>query len=165
MATWASGSDGDASNGGANWVDKDTSEDAGLEIKQGGVTSGGQVVLTFDGSAPGANAGEAAIAGTYGTLYIQANGQYRYVLDNMNPATQALDVGSNVSEVFHYTIGNSGAGSATPRSPSTFPARTTARCSRPSRRPPRLWKMAMRPARICLFPALFPSPMSMPATR
>ncbi len=42
---------GDASNGGANWVDKDTSEDGGLEIKQGGVTSGVQVVLTFDGSA------------------------------------------------------------------------------------------------------------------
>ncbi len=104
---------GDASNGGANWVDKDTSEDAGLEIKQGGVTSGGQVVLTFDGSAPGANAGEAAISGTYGTLFIQANGQYRYVLDNMNPATQALDIGSSVSEVFHYTIGNTGAGSAT----------------------------------------------------
>ncbi len=31
----------------------------------------------------------------------------------MNPATQALDIGSSVSEVFHYTIGNTGAGSAT----------------------------------------------------
>ena len=43
--------------------------------------------------------------GTYGTLTLNANGSYTYVVDESNAAVQALRVtGQTVSEVFNYTM-------------------------------------------------------------
>ncbi len=101
---------GDVSLGGTNWTDLDRTEDATLAITKGSAGSNTQASLSFNG---GPNSDEAVITGTYGTLYIKANGEYRYVLDNNSAATQGLDGGDTPTDVFHYTIGGSGAGSAT----------------------------------------------------
>ena len=95
---------GDASNGGANWIDLDHGDDATLAITQGSFGAATQVALSFNGAGAGANAGEATLAGAYGTLYLKADGTYRYVLDNASTATQALDDGAAPNEIFHYTI-------------------------------------------------------------
>ncbi len=79
---------------------------------QGSFGASSQAVLVFDGSASGAQPGEAAINGTYGTLFLKADGTYRYVLDNTHPATQALDQGDTPTETFNYTIANNGGGAA-----------------------------------------------------
>ncbi len=44
------------------------------------------------------------IAGTYGTLVLNADGSYTYTLDDTKAATQALTQGQQVSEVFNYTM-------------------------------------------------------------
>jgi VCBS repeat-containing protein len=100
---------GDASSGGANWVDLDHGEDATLAITDGSFNGDPQSALSFTGGL----GTEAVIAGIYGTLYLQANGQYRYVLDNADIDTQSLDDGSAPTEVFNYTVVGAGAGSAT----------------------------------------------------
>lgn len=48
------------------------------------------------------NAG--VIAGTYGTLTLNADGSYSYALDNTNPAVNALNAGDSLQEVFGYTV-------------------------------------------------------------
>jgi T1SS-143 domain-containing protein len=63
----------------------------------------GLAVNSVNGSA--ANVG-AAIAGTYGSLTLNADGTYTYVLNNANPTVQALDDGESVSEAFVYTAVN-----------------------------------------------------------
>lgn len=46
-----------------------------------------------------------ATAGRYGTLTVQADGSYRYVIDNDNPVVQALRTsGETLTEVFTYTV-------------------------------------------------------------
>ena len=90
---------------GANWVDIDTTDDPLLAVNRGSHGTDAQSLLTFDQTAPGAETVDyAVINGTYGTLYLRANGTYTYVLDNTRAATQALDEGSNGTEVFNYTI-------------------------------------------------------------
>jgi len=44
------------------------------------------------------------LAGSYGTLTLNADGSYSYVLDNANTAVQGLSAGEMLSEVFTYTI-------------------------------------------------------------
>ncbi|MBC7162525.1 MAG: VWA domain-containing protein, partial [Immundisolibacter sp.] len=44
------------------------------------------------------------VTGTYGTLTVGANGSYSYVLNNANPAVQALDAGQTLTESFGYTL-------------------------------------------------------------
>ncbi len=44
------------------------------------------------------------LAGAYGTLTLQNNGAYTYVLDNTNPNVQALGVGETASDLFTYAI-------------------------------------------------------------
>ena len=104
---------GDVSVSG-NWVDVDTGEQALLAVTQGSHGGDAQAALTFDGSGvqgPDEMAGEASINGTYGWLYIQADGSYRYVLDDARAATQALDnEDTGVTETFNYTIANNGGG-------------------------------------------------------
>jgi VCBS repeat-containing protein len=90
---------------GANWVDIDTTDDPLLAVNRGSHGTDAQSLLTFDQTAPGAETVDyAVINGTYGTLYLRANGTYTYVLDNTRAATQALDEGSNGTEVFNYTV-------------------------------------------------------------
>ena len=57
----------------------------------------------------------AVVSGTYGTLTLNANGSYSYVLDNSRPATQNLVLGEQKTEVFTYRIsdGNGGYDNAT----------------------------------------------------
>ncbi|WP_460188717.1 beta strand repeat-containing protein [Thiomicrorhabdus hydrogeniphila] len=45
-----------------------------------------------------------AQTGSYGTVTINANGSYTYVLDNNNPAVQGLDTGESVTDTFSYTL-------------------------------------------------------------
>ncbi|WP_299417690.1 VCBS domain-containing protein, partial [uncultured Sulfitobacter sp.] len=87
-----------------NWADADAGETAALEVTQGSAGAGvAQTDLTFD---QGPATDEAAIFGTYGTLYVKTDGSYRYELDNTDADTQALDGGDTVSDVFNYTIAN-----------------------------------------------------------
>ena len=44
------------------------------------------------------------LAGAYGTLTLNANGSYSYVLNNANPTVQALSPGQTLTEVFTYTL-------------------------------------------------------------
>ncbi len=46
--------------------------------------------------------GTTTIAGIYGTLEIDSNGDYTYTLDDLDPDTQALDSGEFVQEYFTY---------------------------------------------------------------
>ena len=48
------------------------------------------------------NAGH--MAGRYGVLELDANGNYRYVLDTALPEIQALPVGAELTETFTYTV-------------------------------------------------------------
>jgi VCBS repeat-containing protein len=57
-------------------------------------------VVTVNGQAASVGA---TIAGTYGSLVLNANGAYTYVLAS-NAAVQALAPGQIVTDVFHYTI-------------------------------------------------------------
>ncbi len=54
----------------------------------------------------GANVGVVglALAGTYGSLTMNANGSYSYTLNNANAAVQGLDGNDTLTEVFNYTI-------------------------------------------------------------
>ena len=45
-----------------------------------------------------------AVAGTYGSVQINADGSFTYTLNNANPATQALTVAQGGTETFTYTI-------------------------------------------------------------
>ena len=46
----------------------------------------------------------AAVVGQYGTLYIKADGSYKYVVDNSNPAVIALGSTQTVNDVFSYEM-------------------------------------------------------------
>ncbi|WP_299930571.1 VCBS domain-containing protein, partial [uncultured Pelagimonas sp.] len=78
---------------GNNWTDADDGEADNL------------IVVAVDGTSVSAT-GETSISGTYGTLYIEADGSYRYELDDDSNATQALNDGDSGSETFSYTISN-----------------------------------------------------------
>ncbi|WP_297781538.1 VCBS domain-containing protein [uncultured Roseovarius sp.] len=84
-----------------NWTDADDGEAAALVVSE--IAFGEtRVEVAFEG--------ETEIAGTYGSLFVSANGSYRYVLDDTLAATQALNDGEGVTEVFDYTIANNGGG-------------------------------------------------------
>ena len=64
-------------------------------------------VTEVDGVAIDQTAGaETAVAGVYGTLFIKADGTYRYVLDNNDPDTLALSDSEIVTESFNYLAAN-----------------------------------------------------------
>ena len=44
------------------------------------------------------------VAGTYGTLTLNADGTYTYTLNNSLPAVQALGAGERLLDVFTYTV-------------------------------------------------------------
>jgi T1SS-143 domain-containing protein len=58
-------------------------------------------VTTVDGDA--ANVG-ASVAGTYGTLVLNADGTYTYTLNNGAGAIQGLDDGETLTDTFTYTV-------------------------------------------------------------
>ncbi len=69
------------------------------------------VHVVGDGSEADVDAdGSTVIQGKYGTLTINADGSYTYVLDNDDPDTQALLEGQEVTDVFTYTVQDAHAG-------------------------------------------------------
>jgi VCBS repeat-containing protein len=49
------------------------------------------------------------IVGNYGSLMLNANGSYSYVIDDANPVVDALNVGQSVQDVFNYTMSDNDA--------------------------------------------------------
>jgi VCBS repeat-containing protein len=86
------------------WTDADAGEAQLLRVVRAGGGGGPQAALAFDTAT-----GEAAVQGTYGRLFIRADGGLRYVLDQGDADTQALFAGQVAQEVFAYTVAN-GAG-------------------------------------------------------
>ncbi|MDH2375530.1 VCBS domain-containing protein, partial [Cobetia sp. 3AK] len=57
------------------------------------------------GSASAVTADDATVVtGSYGTLTLNSDGSYSYVLDNSNAEVQGLDDGASLTDVFSYTI-------------------------------------------------------------
>ncbi|MEF8699739.1 MAG: VCBS domain-containing protein [Candidatus Accumulibacter sp. UW20] len=71
-------------------------------------TGASLTIATFrTGGTEGAGTSAAAgvpLAGLYGTLTINANGTYTYVVNDANPTVQALKVGDTLAESFNYTV-------------------------------------------------------------
>jgi VCBS repeat-containing protein len=83
-------------------------EDSSTQVATGNVLGndtafGGRTltVLSVNGVAV---SGPTTVAGTYGTLVIQPNGQYTYTLGNAQPNLRALTNGQVVPDVFTYAI-------------------------------------------------------------
>jgi len=57
-----------------------------------------------DTSAPATGNVAAAVAGSYGSVAINADGSYTYTLDNGNSAVQALNDGDTLTDVYTYSI-------------------------------------------------------------
>ena len=75
-------------------------------------TGDSMVVSAVSGSAAGMVGG--ATAGAYGTLMLNADGSYRYSVDNNAAAVQALrQSGDTLSDSFSYTISDSAGASST----------------------------------------------------
>ncbi|WP_249143887.1 VCBS domain-containing protein [Bradyrhizobium lablabi] len=64
-----------------------------------------EVIGVAAGTASGALLGDVGttVIGTYGSLVLNADGTWTYMLDNSKPATDALAKGEHVSDVFSYT--------------------------------------------------------------
>ena len=67
-----------------------------------GASEGAGTAGTPDG------AGAFVVRGAYGTLTINANGTYTYVVDNSNALVDALSPGDSLQEAFNYTVGDLG---------------------------------------------------------
>ena len=69
---------------------------------------------THSVTAVNGNAAEvgADVAGTYGTLHLNANGTYTYTLNNAQANVQALAEGQSVADVFTYTNSDNHGGSS-----------------------------------------------------
>src|SRR5262249_57789786 len=50
----------------------------------------------------------AALTGTHGTLTLNANGSYTYVVNNNDAGVQALNVGQALTDTFTYTVKDPG---------------------------------------------------------
>lgn len=57
---------------------------------------------------PVPNGGSYTLAGQYGTLTINANGTYTYVVDNSNATVQRLVVGTSLKDTFSYRLTDTG---------------------------------------------------------
>ena len=66
-----------------------------------------------------ANVG-AAVVGVYGTLTLNANGSYSYVLNNASAAVQGLGATETATDIFTYTISDGHGGAANAASTSTL---------------------------------------------
>jgi VCBS repeat-containing protein len=90
------------SNATGNVLLNDTDVDAGDTPALNGSVSAIRIGAG-EGSGTAGSVGT-GLAGLYGTLTINANGSYIYVVDNSNPAVDALDFGATLTESFNYTV-------------------------------------------------------------
>ena len=91
-------------SGGGNVADTD--QDAADSLTVQGVAAG------IAGGVLTGNVGS-SLAGSFGTLSLNAGGDYTYTLDNTLPAVQALAVGETRTDTFSYTINDGRGGTAT----------------------------------------------------
>ena len=80
---------GPSSNATGNVLGNDTDVDSG----------DGKTVTALSGGTVGA-----ALAGQYGTLTLNADGSYSYVIDELDPSVVALGPTDSISETFTYTL-------------------------------------------------------------
>ncbi|MEW8658221.1 MAG: retention module-containing protein [Candidatus Thiodiazotropha endolucinida] len=66
-------------------------------------TSGQLAISDADGPLDEAFTPQSNVAGAHGTFSIDGNGNWRYNLNNSDPAVQALDAGERITEVFTVT--------------------------------------------------------------
>ncbi|GAA4325757.1 hypothetical protein GCM10023144_08420 [Pigmentiphaga soli] len=71
-----------------------------------GAAAGGAVTGVQFGAAPDDVSGSigTGVAGSYGTLVLNADGGYTYTVNDANPLVNALKTGDTLTEVFSYTI-------------------------------------------------------------
>ncbi|MDR2186743.1 MAG: VCBS domain-containing protein, partial [Azonexus sp.] len=95
------GVDGDPGvNASGNVLTNDSSLNAGaLTVTQ--ISGSGNSASAVSGGTPG------SVSGKYGTLTIDANGDYSYVVNNANPTVDALNEGGTLNDVFTYTVTDS----------------------------------------------------------
>ncbi|MBK7421933.1 MAG: tandem-95 repeat protein [Propionivibrio sp.] len=80
-----------------NVLPNDTDIDHGALLNVSGVVAGTAT------SAPSGNLGS-GVAGSFGTLTLNADGSYSYALANTNPAVQALAAGATTTDTFTYAV-------------------------------------------------------------
>ena len=91
-----------------NVLTNDSDRDAGETLTVTGVTSG---VTGSSSTGVGSN-----ISGSYGSLQIQSNGSYSYVVDNSNTVVQGLRTsGDSIQDVFTYTVQDTSGATSTAR--------------------------------------------------
>lgn len=101
---------GDA-NGGVADTDVDGGETATDPIDYGerlSVTGARNVPKDQAGSLTPMTGGAAVVVGKYGTLTIRGDGSYEYVVNDSDPAVQALSTGQTLSDVFSYEVSDVG---------------------------------------------------------
>ncbi|NOS88637.1 MAG: DUF4347 domain-containing protein, partial [Methylococcaceae bacterium] len=89
-----------------NVLDNDTDADSGDSKTVQGVAVG---IVT----GPLSSGFDAPVAGSYGTLTLNSDGNYSYALDNNLISVQALAFGQTVTDVFSYTVKDSAGANAT----------------------------------------------------
>jgi len=92
------------SNGIGNVLSNDTDVDSTANGETKTVTG----VLAGVQASAASNVGS-SVTGSYGSVTINANGSYTYVVDNTNAAVQALRLnGQTLDDVFTYTVTDAG---------------------------------------------------------
>lgn len=105
-------------SGGANATGNVLANDTDVDSVANGETAVVSGVRTLREATSGAYApvtagstsasGAASVTGTYGTLFIGADGSYRYEVDNTKTAVQRLVAGDTLREYFSYVITDAG---------------------------------------------------------
>jgi len=92
-------------------------DDEAAVIEDGVLAANGNVLANDSGSGLGVTALRfgatsgtvgSVLAGSYGSLTLNANGSYSYALDNASVTVQDLAAGQVVTDVFTYTVSNGG---------------------------------------------------------
>ncbi|MCG8293218.1 VCBS domain-containing protein [Pseudomonas entomophila] len=90
-----------------NVLDNDRDVDSPVNGESKSVTGIRAVAEAAAGPFTNVTAGT-TIAGLYGSLTINPDGSYRYVVNNSHPVVQALSAGQQLSEVFSYRLTDAG---------------------------------------------------------
>ncbi|MES2534758.1 MAG: VCBS domain-containing protein [Pseudomonadota bacterium] len=67
-------------------------------------------LITNSQTAPDNTSWDAKVVGRYGSLFVKADGTYKYFVDNADVNVQALVTGQSLSDIFKYKIQNTGGG-------------------------------------------------------